>query len=323
MPHAVSKRTRRLRVISLGIVTAAALVACGGGGPVTSEGLGAVALKALNPPTSNPNQSPVSYRGIAPGSYGGNFVSSDDNQVCYDLVKLGYLGEVTGEMRGLRVDPPTNYSNSFIETELHDSNRALAWESKGGAKVLGFIIKGGPNYHVYDYVNESFTGDSWLVSPLNKSKLPAISHYNACYEVPAGPVNGCTPGYWRNHVDRWTTYSPGDNFNDTFAVTSYLPSNVTLVMAIDGPQAYGTFAFHAVAALLNSTGGVPNADGTVVNYKYTTAEVLAMVKAAVETENIPDPLNKDERAEALSATKDLLAAANEAGCPLGGTKATK
>jgi hypothetical protein len=63
-----------------------------------------------------------------------------------------------------------------------------------------------------------------------------------------------------------------------------------------------------VAALLNSYGGVPNADGTTVAYPYTTAEVIQMVQDAVENDTPEE-------------TKDLFADANELGCPLSGTKA--
>jgi hypothetical protein len=125
--------------------------------------------------------------------------------------------------------------------------------------------------------------------------------------VECPPLHGCTPGYWRNHADRWYGASPSHLFDTVFGVT-YLPG-VTLGMAINEPQKYGTFAFHAVAALLNSYGGVPNADGTKVMYKYTTAEVIKMVQAAVGDKH------------AMEDTKTLFEMANEAGCPLTGTRA--
>jgi hypothetical protein len=118
---------------------------------------------------------------------------------------------------------------------------------------------------------------------------------------------GCTPGYWRSHYDRWLGYTADQIFDDVFGV-EYLGETVTLGMAIDNPNTYGTFAFHAVAALLNSTGGVPNADGTTVDYAFTTAQVIQMVRDAVAEGTI-------------EATKNLLAAANEFGCPLSGIPA--
>jgi hypothetical protein len=67
-----------------------------------------------------------------------------------------------------------------------------------------------------------------------------------------------------------------------------------------------------VAGLLNSYGGVPNVgDGETVDYPYTTAEVLAMVKAAIDSGDAAE----------IEATKDALDEANNLGCPLEGTKA--
>jgi hypothetical protein len=252
---------------------------------------------------------PTSFEGITPDEYPGNFVSSDDDQVCYDMSALGYIGDVTAEMRGFKIDPPTAYNDGNIDVILSADKRYLAWAAEENATVLAFIIKGGPNYHVYDYVPQPETSDSWLVSPrTNNNRIPQISHYNVCYSVDGG-TQGCTPGYWRNHYDRWLDYTAGQKFDDVFGVT-YLGDTVTLGMAIDNPNLYGTFAFHAVAALLNSTGGVPNADdGATVDYPYTTDQVIAFVQAA---------LGEDGD---LEATKDLLAAANELGCPLSGTAA--
>ncbi|MNR31844.1 hypothetical protein D3C85_1493830 [compost metagenome] len=62
---------------------------------------------------------------------------------------------------------------------------------------------------------------------------------------------------------------------------------------------------------MNAYGGVPNGDGTTVAYSYSVAEVLAMVKSAIDS---GDPA-------VIESTKNLLEAANEAGCPLSGTSA--
>jgi hypothetical protein len=248
---------------------------------------------------------PTSFEEITPTAYPGNFVSSDDDQVCYDMSALGYIGEVTSEMRGFKIDPPTAYNDGNIDVILSGDSRYLAWATEENATALAFIIKGGPNYHVYNYVGSGLDADSWLASPMNGKRIPQISHYNVCYEVNDG-TQGCTPGYWRNHYDRWSGYTADQLFDEVFGV-EYLPG-VTLGMAINTPQTYGTFAFHAVGALLNSTGGVPNEDGTTVDYPYTTAQVIQMVQDAVEFDT-------------FEATKDTLAAANELGCPLSGTAA--
>jgi hypothetical protein len=251
---------------------------------------------------------PNSFRGVIPTSYPGNFVSSNDDQVCYDMVDQGLIGELTGDLRGIKVDPPVNFTNNYMDIALSMDLKFLAWASKNDAKLHAFIIKGGPNFHVYDYVGTTHTSDSWLASPRHGRNIPQISHYNFCYSiVPDGGEQGCTPGYWRNHTNRWEGYAPLQIFDEVFGVTLFGPY-VTLFMVIDNPNTYGTFGFHAVAALLNSTGGVPNADGTTVDYFYTTAQVIQMVQDAVANDT-------------MEATKNLFAEQNEKGCPLGGTRA--
>jgi hypothetical protein len=264
-------------------------------------------------------------RGIVPAEYPGNFVSSDNDQVCYDMASLEYIGDWDMEMRGFKIDPPVDYDDGNVSTIISVDGKSLEWITVPGTQILAFIIKGGPNYHVYDYIDlpagvvfdwSVSEWDKGLVSPLTSTgkkgtpSQPQISHYNVCYYPPPdGEFTGCTPGYWRNHIDRWVGVSPNALFSETFVVPDYLPG-VTLLMAIDNPNTYGPFPFHATAALLNAYGGIPNADGTYVEYKYTVAEVIAMVQDAVSNDT-------------TEATKDLFAAANEAGCPLGGTRACK
>jgi hypothetical protein len=86
---------------------------------------------------------PVTSEGVSPTEYLGNFVSSDDDQVCYDMSALGYIGEVTGEMRGFKIDPPVSYNDGNVDTLLSADGRYLAWASGPNASVLAFIIKGG------------------------------------------------------------------------------------------------------------------------------------------------------------------------------------
>ena len=61
-------------------------------------------------------------------------------------------------------------------------------------------------------------------------------------------------------------------------------------------------ARHATAALLNAC-------NTGVNYTYTTAQIITLVRNAFNSGN-------------ATAAADLLETANEKGCPLGGTPAT-
>jgi hypothetical protein len=250
----------------------------------------------------------TSAEGITPKAYPGNFVSSDDDQVCYDMSRLGYIAEVTGDMRGLKIDPPANYESVWVNVQLDDNGRRLNWQSPG-ATVLAFIIKGGSSYHVYDYVGSGLVSDRGLVSPPHKGKTPQISHYNVCYaiDVPEGN-QGCTPGYWRNHADRWVGAAPGDGFNATFGVDLFSP-DISLGTAIGlNGGGVNALARHATAALLNAYGGVANTDGTTVSYPFDAAKVIELVQDAVAGGTV-------------EATKTLLDASNNLGCPLQGTRA--
>jgi hypothetical protein len=288
---------------------------CGGGGGSDggSSDYPVLAGKGTADPL-NPSE-PISEQKITPTAYAGNFVSStDDDQVCYDMELLGYIAAVTSEMRGFKVDPPVDFTNDFVSVTLSEDGKFLAWEISNNTKMLAFIIKGGPNYNVYDYVSYDFTSDSGLGAPLYKKDHPQISHYNFCYqpEVPAGD-QGCTPGYWRNHANRWTGAEPTDDFDATFGVDLFTP-DITLGQAIQlGGGGVNALARHATAALLNAYGGIPNDDGnnTTVAYPYTAGKVIEMVQDAVANSST------------IEDTKDLFAAANELGCPLNGTKALR
>jgi hypothetical protein len=256
------------------------------------------------------NPAPVSDQFITPTSHPGNFVASDDDQVCYALVAQGYLTEVTSEMRGFKVNLPGANTDAYVGTALSANGRELSWAAGGGAVVLAAIIKGGPNFHLYGYVGSGLMADGGLVSPQNGRNIPAVSHYNLCYTVTGG-TDGCTPGYWRNHADRWIGVASTDGFDATFGVTSGLGASFTLGAAIwaSGGGA-SALARHATAALLNAHGGVPNGDGTTVAFPMTPAQVIAAVQAAFTDGTV-------------EATKDMLAALNEAGCPLSGTRAVE
>ena len=118
---------------------------------------------------------------------------------------------------------------------------------------------------------------------------------------PGGGGEGCTPGYWKNHTDRWVGYAPSDSFNTVFGVSA--AGNPTLLEAASagggGATALGR---HAVAALLNAAHGD-------VDSGQTTADVIALVQSAYNSGD-------------FEAAKDTLEDINEQGCPLGGSSAT-
>lgn len=101
---------------------------------------------------------------------------------------------------------------------------------------------------------------------------------------------GCTPGYWRNHLDAWgpTGLSPSDDFDSTFGVDLFDP-DINLEQAIWAKGGgVKKIARHGTAALLSAL-------HPGVAYPFTAAEVIAAVQAG----DVED-----------------LVKANELGCPL-------
>lgn len=143
--------------------------------------------------------------------------------------------------------------------------------------------------------------------------IPAISHYNVCYARALPPTgdDGCTPGYWRNHTDRWSGVSLADDFDTVFRTNVFSPE-ITLAVAVNLEGGGGNaLARHATAALLNAYGGVANSDdGGTVAYPLRPTRVLALVRAAFGGD-----------AQAIEAAKTELDAYNNLGCPLHGTPA--
>jgi hypothetical protein len=115
---------------------------------------------------------------------------------------------------------------------------------------------------------------------------------------------GCTPGYWKNHVDRWVGYTPSQDFDTVFGVNAFTP-NITLCTAagIEG-GGVNALARHAVAALLGASNGG-------VGYPLTTAQVIAAVQAALASGGN------------IEGTKNLFEGYNSLDCPLSNSNAKK
>jgi hypothetical protein len=121
-----------------------------------------------------------------------------------------------------------------------------------------------------------------------------------------GNGQGCTPGYWRNHLGAWapTGYSPGQTVGSVFANASPYAAN-TLNQAIrfgGGPGVSGAKMIllrAAVASLLNAA----HPD---VAFGSSVGDVIAAVNAALGSNDRPTML-------ALASELDT---ANNQGCPL-------
>jgi len=110
---------------------------------------------------------------------------------------------------------------------------------------------------------------------------------------------GCTPGYWKQdqHFGSWAPVP----LNRTFAQAGMsFGFTGSLLAGLDaGGGGVNALARHAAAAYLNAQSGG-------VDYAYTTVQVQAIANGTGIYAGL-----------SIEARKDLLAAANEAGCPLG------
>jgi hypothetical protein len=120
-----------------------------------------------------------------------------------------------------------------------------------------------------------------------------------------GGNQGCTPGYWKNHLDSWVVYAPDQQVETVFNPSA--PFNKwTLLAALDGgggPGLDGAVRIllrAGVAALLNGAPG----SGVYAYYSHDT--VIGMVNLALKTGN---------RATILAVASELDARNNQ-GCPL-------
>jgi hypothetical protein len=123
---------------------------------------------------------------------------------------------------------------------------------------------------------------------------------------------GCTPGYWKNHEERWDDLN-GDDFTDTIkhflsfnavlGVTEAQSGKADSITLLDAASTGGgglnALGRHTAAALASSD--------TSILYAYGVAHVIALYRDAVGAD--PGP-------ETVSSVHALLEDANEAGCPL-------
>jgi hypothetical protein len=273
--------------------------------------------------------------GVTPQFNSGTVPGDTAEEVCYAALGLevegllhakadwdedeGWVHEVDGEW--------VAFTNPHLTiTTDGDPGSYLDFDANGGL-VFAAILKGGPNYNLYDYTPEGIGSDGHLHSPEHPSagQVPAISHFNFCY-LPAGDPNGfegCTIGYWQNHdgsqlpgggpprwrPDAWeaTDFDTGTLLHDEFDIDAGygIPGDDTFRMALDyqGGSELGDAARlllrQAVAALLS-------ASHPDVEYEWSVSEIRTAVDAALASGD------RDTILE-LAATLDAM---NNAGCPL-------
>lgn len=122
---------------------------------------------------------------------------------------------------------------------------------------------------------------------------------------------GCTPGFWKNHLDAWTAtgYSPNQTVESVFAAAAAFPAlgSSSLLQALSfsggpGPEGGAMILLRAaVAALLNASH--PDVSG---EYPFSEGDIIAAVNAA---------LASGDRATMLTLATELDDA-NNLGCPI-------
>ncbi|MFV8225004.1 T9SS type A sorting domain-containing protein, partial [Christiangramia aquimixticola] len=164
----------------------------------------------------------------------------------------------------------------------------------------------------YDYVKYPAGGFSlapgiYLITAVSNNGCEFGSTIQTLVEPICQEFEGCTLGYWKNHTDRWECYSTCTLYSEVFGgegvtVPSALQGKTLLeVLNLGGGGVYN-LGRQSVAALLNTC----HSD---VNYEIGSTEALiAYVNASL----------KNNPGEAGS----ILDAFNNAGCTLGGTRAT-
>lgn len=136
----------------------------------------------------------------------------------------------------------------------------------------------------------------------------AIDNIKICTREQVLGEEGCTPGFWKNHPNRWTAtgFSQSQSLESVFDVPdAFGLDDVTLLAALDleggdtDAEAAGLLLHHAVAALLNAA-------HPGVDYPRTAASIIADVNAALASGS----------RDTMLALKDELDADNNLGCPL-------
>ena len=109
-----------------------------------------------------------------------------------------------------------------------------------------------------------------------------------------GEGEGCTPGFWKNHLDAWVGYAPSDNFLAIFGAGP----DISLLEAVNlrGGQ-FNSLVRHATAALLNAAH--PDVD-----YPYSEGDIIAMVQEAYSSGEWEMPKNDLEEANELGCDCD-------------------
>jgi hypothetical protein len=146
-----------------------------------------------------------------------------------------------------------------------------------------------------------------VVRNFDSMTCQGISNIRAYTVEAANPAQGCTPGYWKNHLGAWppTGYTTGQKVNTVFIGAVPALGDSTLQQALDF-RGGSTLAGAQQILLRAGVAALLSAAHPGVAYQFTTAQVIAEVNNA---------LASTDRATILGVAATLDAANNQ-GCPL-------
>jgi hypothetical protein len=225
---------------------------------------------------------------LAPGTY--NYTVTDANG-CTASTSATINAAPNAVVLTATVTQPTCFNaNGSVVLSATGGTGAYTY----GGDATSNLAPGTYNYTVHDANGCTATASATLIAATN-----CITN------------EGCTPGYWKNHTEAWTGYSPSQTLESVFDVPNNLNmDDITLLAALDGDGGSGVkgaaeiLLRAAVAALLNST-------HSVVDYPRTTAAIIADVNTALASNN---------RNIMLQLAKELDDD-NNLGCPLNNSNA--
>jgi hypothetical protein len=117
---------------------------------------------------------------------------------------------------------------------------------------------------------------------------------------------GCSHGYWKNHLASWVTLQPTDTVGSVFdSAISYGIGDDTLLQALNYTGG-STLTAAAKLLLLQAVAAILNADNPLVAFERTADEIIFDVNAALDSSNRSTILS-------LAAALD---GDNNLGCPL-------
>ncbi|MEM1582439.1 MAG: class I SAM-dependent methyltransferase [Candidatus Bathyarchaeia archaeon] len=182
--------------------------------------------------------------------------------------------------------------------------RIPLYPSPGPDQLVGTDTTGSNGYYRIDfylpYWEEEYRIELWSsdgTTLLDQTTIlwgMGVTHYEIDFKLPGVCGEGFTPGFWKNHLELWVTYTPSMLWTDVFKdpisirIGKTVISNPTLRLAImatgginEKKGVYDALARHAVAALLNAAH--PDVD-----YPMTEAEIISAVNEVIGNADYTD-----------------------------------